>query len=234
MDAILENDVSFNEFKTYFETLNVLKKKDLVSNNLVAIKDLRDADKLLLLCEYGFFNAIIPLSQCGSQEQLSRAFKLYYGGGAFANTVPSYDDEVGLIKFASDKMYLVKYLREDTVTLDRFLGRKGHLVTHLYANASQEVVDYLFRWVVDNRVLLKQIDAKSLFARASYKIIIDYIDYVRGFSGDRDYLSYSMVVSVFNRNDLTLEEKNHIMLFALNKMKVCSQTISRLRKDGFL
>ena len=38
MDAILENDVSFNEFKTYFETLNVLKQKEFVQRNFDAIK----------------------------------------------------------------------------------------------------------------------------------------------------------------------------------------------------
>lgn len=234
MDAILENDVSFNEFKTYFETLNVLKKKELVFHNLEVINDLRDADKLLLMCEQGFFNAIIPLIRCGNQEQLFRAFKLFYGGGAFANTVPSYEEEIELIKFASDKLYLIKYLRENTVVLDRYLGGKGHLITHLYTNASQEVVDYLFRWIVDNRVLIRQVDAKSLFARAGYKIVIDYIDYVRGLSGARDYVNYSMIVGVFNREDLTPAEKNHIMLYALNKMKVCPQSVTRLRKEGFL
>jgi hypothetical protein len=234
MDAILENDVSFNEFKTYFETLNVLKQKEFVQRNFDAIKSMKDADKLALLCNHGFFNALVPLTKCGNQDQLYTAYMNYYGGVVSAYIAPSRNDEIELIEFASDKLYLIKYLREYTLLLDRRLGRKGHLVTHLCKHASQEVIDYLFNWVVKKKVFLSQPDAKVMFAKANYQTIIKYIDYVRGLSGDRDYVNYPMIVSVFERQDLTKAEKEHIMLFALCKMKVCAKTVSMLRKNGFL
>ena len=84
MDNIFIDSSSLDEFRACIEKLGKKSFVHLQAENRETINEMRDADKLFLLCEMGCFNAIFPLLKCGSNEQIFDAFKFLYGGTVYA------------------------------------------------------------------------------------------------------------------------------------------------------
>lgn len=233
MDNIFIVSSSLDEFRACIEKLGKRSFIKLVSQNREAVNEMQDADKLLLMCEMGCFNAIIPLLKCGSNEQVLEAFKLLYGGNVYAQIKLSREEEVLLMTYAADKLEIIKFIREETVTFEKYFFHREFLLNVVLKNASTDVINYLFTWCVKEHCYADQSAGKVMFARADKDVIRRYIDIVRGFYG-RNFLTYPMIENLYKRDDLSDVEKNDIMLYALQKMHVCPRTVSMLRKNGYL
>ena len=234
MDNIFIDSSSLDEFRACIEKLGKKSFVHLVAENRETINEMRDADKLFLLCEMGCFNAIFPLLKCGSNEQIFDAFKFLYGGTVYAQIKLSHEEEVQLFTYAADKLEIIKFVREETFTFEKYFFHREFLLNVVLQNASTDVINYLFMWYIKKHCCADQIAGKVMFARADKDVIRKYVDIVRGFSGCKNFLSYSMIENLYKRDDLSNDEKNDLMLYALQKMHVCSQAVSELRKKGYL
>ena len=234
MESIFIDSSSIDEFRACIEKLGKRNFIKFVSQNRKIVDEMRDADKLYLMCEMGCCNAVLPLVKIGGQEQIMGAFELLYCDKVYAHICLSHKEEAELFKIVSDNLEVIKFLREKTFIFERYFFHREFLLNVVLENGSTEVINYLFMWYVKNHCYANQNAGKIMFARADKEVIRKYIDIVRGFFGDKKFLSYSMIENLYKRDDLSDAEKNDIMLYALQKMHVCSQTVSKLRKNGYL
>ena len=233
MESIFRESTSFEEFKACVEKLGKKGFVRRVCQSREIIKEMREPDKLFLMCQMGCFNAILPLLKCGSDAQILDAFRFLYGGKVFSHIRLSHEEEIDLMLYAADKLEIIKFIREETFTFEKYFFHKEYLLNVVLEYGSTEIVNYLFMWCVKNHSYADQRAGKVLFARADKEVIRRYIDIVRGFYG-RNFLTYPMIENLYKREDLSISDKQELMLYGLRKMHVCAPTIAKLRKNGYL
>ncbi len=232
MEIIDLKTVSTKEFCAYFYQLNRFQKTNFVQQRKSEIAHLENPDILCVLCEEGYFIALLPLIKTGDVRS-DRHVICFFAPNRRPALLPCVDDEREIVKYAATRMNIVRFLREETPIFSG-QGHKRVPVRYLvYQYATQEVTDYLFSWVTRMHWPIQPVSGIYLFSRASCGVIRNYVKKVGCFSG-KTIVSYSMLKGLAQREDIEAEDKHELLLLTVNRMYVRYESIHRLRQEGLL
>lgn len=234
-EGIIWNEMSLEEFKPRFEKLGKSKKcRNFLLQNQENIANLRNAQILSYLCSVGYFQALLPLLECGNEEQKYLAFTQVYGKEIRSKVRVGIDFHRKVMEYAAKDLRMMIFVRNKTVLLQGFESCTEYIREDIYKNATQDVIDYLFGWVIRYRIPIHKSSGKYLFSKASKGIIISYVKVIGSFTGKSCYVDFHMLNDMFCRNDLTTGDKKEIVRLTLNKCKVSSPTLTKINKTDFL
>lgn len=234
MENIILSEVSLDEFKTRFKKLGNSKKcRDFLVENQENILNLRNPEILSFLCSEGCFHALLPLLDCGTEEQQYLAFTQVYGKKIRARVRLAPEFHKKIMKKASKNLKMMMFVRDKTVLLQGFESCNEYIRDYIYENATPEVLDYLFGWVVRYHIPIHKNSGNYLFARANKSLIVAYLKSIGSFIGVRSYVNFSMLKCMLDREDFTKEDKKEIVFLVANRCRVTDQTITKLYKSDY-
>ena len=235
MESIIWSEVSFDEFKTHFRKLGKSRKcRNFLIENQENIANLRNPEILSFLCAEGYFHALIPLFECGSDEQKYLAFTQVYGKEIRAMIYLDIAFHRKVMEYASKNLKMMMFVRNNTVLLQGFDPNMAYIREDIYKNASNEVINYLFGWVIKYRIPIHKTSGEYLFAKADKKLIISYLKIIGSFIGKNSHLNFRMLNCMFKRDDLSYADKREVMFLAINSCRLADGTITKLHKTEFL
>lgn len=233
MDSIRLNEISGQEFGSFFKKLNWKQRTNFVREHRSEIAVSNNADVLQCLCEFGYFNALYPLLALDSKRANSFIVDYYTPQPKRWKSYPSSDDERKILVHVAKELELVKFLRENTNKLWDF-SSKLPFTSLIFENASQNVLDYLISWHSKNFVPLSSNQANAMFALASPCVIQKYLAKIGSLTGHRGFVNYGHLKNLAKRTDIDVDEKHELLLLTVNTLKVRPEVIHHLRVDGLL
>ena len=93
MDRIILGNVSGEEFDAYFKNLNWPGRMAFVRSRRCEIAELANPKILDTLCDYGYFNALLPLVSADKEAADAQIISYYAPGRERVRIAPSPDDE---------------------------------------------------------------------------------------------------------------------------------------------
>lgn len=234
MDRIILGNVSGEEFDAYFKNLNWPGRMAFVRSRRSEIAELANPKILDTLCDYGYFNALLPLVSADKEAADAQIISYYTPGRERIRIAPSPDDEREILKYAAGRLDVIRFLREKTTRFLELSHPRVPFRRTIYENATREVADYLFEWMCRNHLPLGTSGTYSLFAKASPEVIRDYLVKVGCLSANRGFVSGKALRLLAQRADIDAEDRHELLLLTVNRLKVSPQTIINLRRDGLL
>lgn len=233
MESIRLNEISGQEFGSFFKKLKWSQRSVFVREHRSEIEATSNADVLQCLCEFGYFSALYPLVAIDSNRANSFIIDYYTPQAKRWKTYPSRDDERKILVHVAKELELVRFLRENTNRLWDF-SSKVPFISLIYENATQEVLDYLISWHSKNFVPISSNQAYAMFALASPCVIQKYLTKIGSLNGNHGFVTYGHLKNLAVRTDIDVEEKHELLLLTVNRLKVRTQTIHDLRVAGLL
>lgn len=234
MDRIILGNVSGEEFDAYFKNLNWPGRMAFVRSRRCEIAELANPKILDTLCDYGYFNALLPLVSADKEAADAQIISYYTPGRERIRIAPSPDDEREILKYAAGRLDVIRFLREKTMRFLELSHPRVPFRLTIYENATQDVADYLFEWMCRNHIPLGTAGTHCLFAKASPGVIRDYLVKVGCLSANRGFVSSKDLRLLAQRADIDAEDRHELLLLTVNRLKVSPQTIINLRRDGLL
>lgn len=232
MDRIILGNVSGEEFDAYFKNLNWPGRMAFVRSRRCEIAELANPKILDTLCDYGYFNALLPLVSADKEAADAQIISYYTPGRERIRIAPSPDDEREILKYAAGRLDVIRFLREKTMRFLELSHPRVPFRLTIYENATQDVADYLFEWMCRNHIPLGTAGTHCLFAKASPGVIRDYLVRVGCLSANRGFVSGKDLRLLAQRADIDAEDRHELLLLTVNRLKVSPQTIINLRRDG--
>ncbi len=233
MESIRLNEISGQEFGSFFKKLRWSQRSIFVREHRSEIEHTSNVEVLKCLLDYEYFNALYPLL-VAEENMADDYIMLYYSVvDKRFKTYPTRDEELKILAYAAKNLELVKFLREKTNRLWDF-SSKIPFSTQIFENATTEVINYLIMWSCNNFMPISIKQANFMFVHAEPKVIRKYLTRVGCLTGNHGFVTYNHLKNLAERTDIDVEEKHELLLLTVNRLKVRTQTIHDLRVDGLL
>ncbi len=224
------------EFCAFFEKLKQHEKNDFVILNRSDIILVEDADKLRVLCKYGYMMALIPLINLVDDDEIFDWYKKLYprSNDSHLPIALTFEEEVMLLHYAGQHVEIAKYLCEST---ELFFDHKQKTVPYrkiLYSRSSDEVFETFFRFMISKHIAMCITSADIFFKRASKSLIEDYTKRIGRFNHKTNSFSSRMAHILYEREDLEVEEKDELFWLIIRHFNIKRSAIYLLKKDGFI
>lgn len=143
MDRIILGNVSGEEFDAYFKNLNWPGRMAFVRSRRCEIAELANPKILDTLCDYGYFNALLPLVSADKEAADAQIISYYTPGRERIRIAPSPDDEREILKYAAGRLDVIRFLREKTMRFLELSHPRVPFRLTIYENATQDVAGRL-------------------------------------------------------------------------------------------
>ncbi len=231
MDKIILDGITATEFVAFFDKLSVAKQVRFIKERRSEILALKNVQIFKYLCAREFYNFMPAFMELGGKEETFEAFVKFVLREQ-ARIKVSQENAKLVMQFASQRLDMLKFLREETIffvgeTTDRIM-----LHTVIYKNATQECLEYLLGWAIRNHISVSRTIGEIMFRRAKAETIRSYCSRISFFSGSISGIGFQPLLALYRRTDLTEDVKTELIFYAINHFRVSDTVISKLRKVG--